>query len=419
MRGTPLLAILSGFPPDKVPGVRGTYEVGRFYDFIRRLYPHGDGYFIKRRCLREFRPKPKEKKKQGEKIPPKHPGIVQRLVDRVVSGKEIPLLNHSEDILNRILKECFVDPSLGKGLLGNPSELSISGDSILIKSAGSHYGTKICDCKEKGIYYCKCPRHYSEGEAKWGWDSYREMYIYGRSLYELIASDSPYGLPIFLKMAQAQRHDSVLGVVTLHEAKRLYEDYCFGEFSGDSAHDAYPIYHLLAHWDMGAIIALNQKNEGNFTYPPPLRLTEDGVPICKGEFEMTYDGYCRDRCRFKWQCPKIRGKVAECKYFNCSNSEYGRVIYTKSKWDLILFTRIPRGTDLWKKRYAKHSASERSNKHKKIDYGLEMARVKSNRQWFTRCALTAMCQHLDAWYQEAKIDPSSFVNSWMEGTIPA
>jgi hypothetical protein len=34
-----------------------------------------------------------------------------------------------------------------------------------------------------------------------------------------------------------------------------------------------------------------------------------------------------------------------------SNSSYGRVIYTKSRWDLRLFTRIPRGSKLWKKRY--------------------------------------------------------------------
>lgn len=54
-------------------------------------------------------------------------------------------------------------------------------------------------------------------------------------------------------MAQAQRHDSVLSIATLHEARRLYEEYPFHEFSGDSAHDVYPIYRLLDHWDIGAI----------------------------------------------------------------------------------------------------------------------------------------------------------------------
>ena len=413
MRGEPLLAILSGFRPDRVPGV------GTFYDFTKRLYPQSDGCFIKRNKLREFKTKPKKKVKQGEKMPPKHPGIVEKLVSRVISGKGMLVSNHSEKIFNRILKDCFVEVSLAKGILGNSRDLSTSGDSTMIKSGGSPYGTKICKCKEKGIYRCTCPRRYSDVEARWGWDSYREDWVWGRSLYELIDPDSYYSLPIFLKMAQAQRHDSVLGVATLHEVRRLYQDCCFSEFSADSAHDAYPIYRLLDHWDIGAIIALNPKNEGHFTYDPPLRITKDGIPICKGEYEMVSGGYCRDRFRIKWQCPQVRGKVTDCKYFSCSDSNYGRVIYTKSEWDLRVFTRVPRGSKLWKKRYARHSASERSNKRKKIDYGLLRARVRSNRQWFTRCALAAMCQHLDAWYKEAKLDPSSFVDSWIEESMAA
>jgi hypothetical protein len=136
-----------------------------------------------------------------------------------------------------------------------------------------------------------------------------------------------------------------------------------------------------------------------------------GYPSVRVDMKWSLVVIWRDRFRVKWQCPKVWGKVTDCKYFSCTDSPYGRVIYTKSKWDLELFTRIPRGSKLWKKRYAKHSASERSNKRKKIDYGLERARVRSNRQWFTRCALVAMCQHLDAWFQEAEIDPSSFVTS--------
>jgi hypothetical protein len=174
MRATPLFAILSGFNPDRVPGVRGTHEVGRFYDFIKRLYPQEDGYFIKREGLREFVPKPNKRTKQGEKMPPKHPGIVEKLVNRVISGKGRLVCNHSEGILNRTLKDCFVGNSLAKGLLSNFRNLSISGDSTLIKSGGSPYGIKVCDCKEKDIYRCKCPRRYSDLEARWGWNSYRE-----------------------------------------------------------------------------------------------------------------------------------------------------------------------------------------------------------------------------------------------------
>jgi hypothetical protein len=247
MRVTPLFAILSGFNPDRVPWVRGTHEVDRFYDFIKRLIPKGMNISSKEKTC-------------------------ESLCQNQTRGEDAPK---------------------------TPRDLSISGDSTMIK----FYGTKVCDCKEKGIYRCKCPRRYSEGEARWGWDSYREEWVFGRSLYEIIEVHSPYGLPIFLKMAQAQRHDSILGIATLHEAKRLYEDHSFWEFITDSAHDAYPIYQLLEH------------------------------------------------------CPQTLNKATDCQYFNCSTSSYGRVIYTKSRWDLRLFTRVPRGSKLWKKRYARHSAS--------------------------------------------------------------
>lgn len=265
-----------------------------------------------------------------------------------------------------------------------------------------------------GIYRCDCPRFYSDLQATWGWDSYREIYVYGRSLYEIIASDSPYDLPIFLKIAQAQRHDSVLSVVSLHEARKLYEDWHFHTFIADSAHDAYPIYTLLNHWDTSAIIPLNPRNESHLTYDPYLNLTENGTPICKNGSQMAYYGYCQDRSRLKWRCPKVLGKIADCKYFNCSNSPYGRVIYTKSDSDLRLFTRVPRESKLWKKKYATRSGCERSNKRKKIDYIIEKTQVRSDRQWFVRVMLVAMCQHIDAWYQEAKIGIPSFINDLLK-----
>jgi hypothetical protein len=71
--------------------------VGTFYDFIQRLYPQDDGYFIKREDLQGFKPKPNKRAKQGEKMPPRHPGIVEKLVNRVIAGKGIPLANHSQE----------------------------------------------------------------------------------------------------------------------------------------------------------------------------------------------------------------------------------------------------------------------------------------------------------------------------------
>jgi len=44
----------------------------------------------------------------------------------------------------------------------------------------------------------------------------------GYTLYELTAAASRYELPLFVTLAQARRHDSVLGVVALAQFKELF-----------------------------------------------------------------------------------------------------------------------------------------------------------------------------------------------------
>ncbi|MEW6609442.1 MAG: hypothetical protein AB1414_18690 [bacterium] len=68
----PLLAIISGFNPNDVPGV------GTFYDFINRIYPESPTPL--KNLLLPVKRKPTRKLKNNEKVPPKHPCIVNRLV---------------------------------------------------------------------------------------------------------------------------------------------------------------------------------------------------------------------------------------------------------------------------------------------------------------------------------------------------
>ncbi|MDI6704626.1 MAG: transposase, partial [bacterium] len=113
----------------------------------------------------------------------------------------------------------------------------------------------------------------------------------------------------------------------------------------------------------------------------------------------------KDRCRLKWRCPLYKLPYAEritrCENAHiCSDTEYGRTIYTHPHWDYRVFTRIPRSSKLWKEKMKRRSSSERCNKRMKVDYELENAKVRSTKQWFVRTALIAMCQHMDAWYNE-------------------
>ncbi len=68
---------------------------------------------------------------------------------------------------------------------------------------------------------------YTDRFASWGWDSYRQRFVYGHAFYELTAASSPFDLPIFLLLAQAKEHDIASGVKALDHAFMLYLDVNF------------------------------------------------------------------------------------------------------------------------------------------------------------------------------------------------
>src|SRR5450756_2389813 len=121
---------------------------------------------------------------------------------------------------------------------------SSAASDVYKRQGASHYGIKVCDCKSKGVYDCKCPRRYSDPDATWGWDSYHEQWFYGDTLFVTTASDSPNDLPIYLRKAQAQRHDSIIAVFALDEVRKLYPKVCFKNYIADGSMDNYPTYKL-------------------------------------------------------------------------------------------------------------------------------------------------------------------------------
>lgn len=384
LRQNDILAIICGFKPGKIPGV------GTYYDFLERFW-----LAPKPNKVKKFRRKPKKRLKAGEKLPPKHPEIVKKIVKRLQKGRKFE--SKPEKVLHRILAAAVVIPSAKMGLLGDPKKLSISGDGSLYVTGGSHYGKKICNCKAK----CNCKRRFSDPEANWGWDSYRERWLFGYTAYELTAADSFHDLPIYIGMGQASRHDSVLGLRALSEARDIYPDFVFARFIGDSAHDAYPWYELLHSFNIEAFIDLNDRKKNQLSLPG-FTVDKNGIPICASGFLMVNWGYCASRRRTKWRCPYVCGKVQDCPQ-KCSPSRYGRVVYTKPEHDLRLFTKTPRNSKVWKKVYARRTASERTNKRQKIDYRLERTRARSKKRIFWRLTLGAINQHLDAWVTESRI----------------
>jgi hypothetical protein len=351
-------------------------------------------------------PKPKLKLKKGEKLPPKRPGIVEKIVSNFLKDEERfcgHLARRPERFLQKIFARVAVDKSVELGIISD--SLSASGDGTCIETGASPYGKKVCNCVENGIYNCTCDRKFSDPNANWGWDSHKERSFYGHTGYFISTynKDLKLDLPLYLRLVQASRHDSVSAVFSLIEFRELYPNLHMDTFISDSASDNYATYRLLNHWDINAVIALNTKNKGNFQYPPALRIDDKGTPICPGGRKMIFNGPCKGRCRLKWRCPRVAGGLNPCDACEtCSPSHYGRVFYTKPEWDLRLFTNIPRGSKSWKDKMKQRTAAERVNDRILNDYGIEGAPTRGKKRISIFVTLAAINIHLDAQLKELR-----------------
>jgi len=386
-----VIRTIAGFTKDNVPGI------GSLYDLMYRLYPINEEPVLRTPYPK---PKPKEKLKKGEKMPPKNPGITAQLSDMIINKQphfESLLNRRQERYLQKIFARVSLDRSVSLGII--PTTISTSGDGTCIKTGACPKGKKVCKCKENGIFKCTCDRKYTDPNANWGWDSHNERFYYGYSGYFLstYCRELKTDLPVHLKLVQANRHDSVPTFFALAEFKGLNPNLHIDTFISDSASDNYGTYNVLNHWGINAVIALNPTNDGNNKYPPALEIDDNGIPICPGGNKMVYNGFCKNRCRIKWRCPRALNKAEPCDACNsCSPSSYGRVIYTKPSWDLRLFTMIPRGSDLWKSKMKERTAAERVNKQIMQDYRMENITVRSKKRIFFYITAAAMNIHLDA-----------------------
>ena len=415
MHDDPFYALISGFRPAAIPGV------GTFYDFQDRL--------LKRPRLprttkcrpyqcREQRDKATQHKDKNDLRP--HENIINRLADRLLArpfqpaaltavleaSGDFSALPPYEQSLQSLFFACFVAPSVELKLI-DLENLHVAGDGSKLPTWANPRGKKLCNCDNRGKKpedRCRCHRAYRDPLALWGWDSYRKYWVYGYSFHELTAYSLHHRcqLPVVLSLADCNRHDSVLGLAALYRGRETF-GLPIHTASLDAAYDLIGLFRLATkRWHMPLIIPLNQRNKGNLQYAGPLRL-EAGVPICSAGLPMKRWGFCSDRLRIKWRCPlsatKKTPEVTTCPHFGheCSDSPYGRVVYTYPQDNYRLHTLIPRNSDLWRCHKDARSCAERSVKRIKYDFHLLQTRTAGRDRWFFRLMLAAMCQHIDAW----------------------
>lgn len=387
LKAHPLLAIACGFEPGNVPGV------GTFYDFIDRFWLGEEPS----RVLREPWGKKNKKPKNGEKLPDED-NRVSVLVNRFMEGHSF---EGPQVLMQKILTECAVKPSLDLGLCGDSRKLVFAGDGAPLETGAAHRGKKICSCKDQGNYHCTCPRLYTGPTANWGWDSYHEQWFYGHTMYAITAADSPNDLPLLLYLTQASRHDSGTFVIAFAQLCKMFPELTFSAALLDSAHDAYDVYRLLIAHGIEPFIPLNKRATGVRTCSD-VKVDDQGRPVCMAGIEMVHSGVDKKRKRIKWRCIMYREPYL-CEYCEqCSPSPYGRVFYTRMEDDFRLFTETPRGSKAWRTMYAGRTSVERTIKRILVDYRIENLRLRAEKRWFWAATLAALNQHLDAQIEALK-----------------
>ncbi len=144
-----------------------------------------------------------------------------------------------------------------------------------------------------------------------------------------------------------------------------HHSFSYGTFIGDSAFDSYDNYSLLKN-QFGferACIPLNTRNSKK----QDAYFDEFGKPICPVDrtpfLYLGKSGGQNRSVRFKWICPKtVRlGATRRCSCENpCTDSQYGKCVYTYPDKNFRLYPGIPRNTEHWDNLYRHRVLIERT-----------------------------------------------------------
>ena len=159
--------------------------------------------------------------------------------------------------------------------------------------------------------------------------------------------------------------DSISLKPVLSDFRAAHPAIDFKTFIGDSSFDSYDIYAMLKN-DFSferACIPMNLRNSKTSN----AYFDASGTPICpvtgKPFTFLGKSGGKNRSQRFKWVCPgsvqKGSSRVCSCEH-PCTDSSYGKCVYTYPDKNFRLYPGIPRNTDHWNNLYQHRVTVERT-----------------------------------------------------------
>ena len=271
-----------------------------------------------------------------------------------------------EDIFYEIIHQLVAQAVALKVIIGGDTAI----DSTHLWAYSSKFGKKTCSCKGK----CRCPRDYSDLDARWGAKS-KDYLFFGYKVHLIV--DAKSQLPLDVKITPANEGDSPQAKPLLKGANERHPEIKITSASMDSAYDSYENYRFAIE-DIGTtpIIALNPRGRVDAITKGSLYLSDDGTYTCLAGFKVVYWGKDKKRGRLKFRCPAAVGRCQCLFRSTCSLSPYGKTFYLHPNRDYRLIGPIPRGTDLWQEKYNARTSVERAYSEEKGSHRLASPRVK-------------------------------------------
>ena len=397
---SPSLIILTGCT-DK----DGLPPLGSYYDFMNRLWAASRSIYS-RNALSPPSRKPKKEIGADGKLVEQDDSLpdTKKIASDIMDG--VPACENPEASMQHIFSILAILPSVRLGLI-DAENLTVSGDGTAVPSHSSPFGKRPSSCGTSCPYRSNCSyKHYSDPDASWGFDSSKNQWFYGHTMYLLACRNNPLGidLPLLMKFTPAGRHDSKNFLYSIDELKRNIPELCPKNICLDSAHDNIPTYHLLEHWGINALIDINGRATSYDGAPDDITFDKKGHPLCRAGHKMCPWGNDPIKDAHKYRCPLKCGRIESCPHAaECSPTDYGRTVYIKNHADLRFHPRIPRDSEEYRMLYKERTACERLNDRFLNDYCLQHLKIRGKDHFSFWSMLIGICIHLDARYKAAHL----------------